>query len=103
MKIDDLNQNKAVAYLVGGRNDKPETVDAHSEAVAKQHVGADKVELSSYMPVAPASQSRQDLRANRVEEVKAQIAGGTYQVPGRAVAEKMLSKLVMTSSNGAAV
>ena len=99
MKIDDLNQNTAVAYLVGERADKSAPADAHSDAVAKQNAGTDKVDLSSYMPVAPASKVRQDLRVSRVEEVKAQMASGTYQVSSRAVAEKMLSKLVMGSSN----
>jgi negative regulator of flagellin synthesis FlgM len=92
MKIDELNQKSAVAYLVG-RTDKSEPADVHGEAVAKQHAGADKVELSSYIPV--ASKSQQGLRVNRVEEVKAQIASGTYQVSSRAVAEKMVSRLVM--------
>jgi negative regulator of flagellin synthesis FlgM len=95
MKIDELSQKSGVAYLVGGRTDKSVSADAHGEGVAKQQGGADKVELSSYMPVAPSSKSPQDLRASRVEEVKAQIASGSYQVSGRAVAEKMLSKLVM--------
>lgn len=97
MEIDELNQKTAVAYLVGGRFDKSEPAEAQGEAVAKQHAGTDKVELSRYIPVAPSSQSRQDVRVSRVEEVKAQIASGSYQVSGRAVAEKMLSKLVMSS------
>jgi len=99
MKIDELNQKTAVAYLVGGRNDKPEPTDAHSDAVAKQHAGSDKVDLSSYMPVAPGSRSPQDLRASRVAEVKAQLASGNYQVSSRAIAEKMLSKSAMSFAN----
>jgi negative regulator of flagellin synthesis FlgM len=92
MKIDDLNQKSAVAYLVG-RTDKSEPADVHAEAVSKSHASADKVELSGYMPV--TSKSQQGLRASRVEEVKAQIASGSYQVSSQAVAEKMLSKLVL--------
>jgi negative regulator of flagellin synthesis FlgM len=99
MKIDELNQNSAVAYLAASRVDKVETSEPHGEIAAKQSAGSDKVELSSYMPVVPASKREQGLRANRVEEVKAQIASGSYQVSGRAVAEKMLSKLVLSSSN----
>ena len=94
MKIDELNQKSAVAYLVG-RTDKSEPADVHGEAVAKQQGGADKVEFSSYMPVVPSSKSQQGLRTSRVEEVKAQMANGSYNVSSRAVAEKMLSKLVM--------
>ena len=103
MKIDELNQKTAVSYLAAARADKSDPAGAHSEAVTKQHAGSDKVDLSSYMPVVPASKSQQGVRVNRVEEVKAQLASGTYQVPGRAVAEKMLSKLVMGSSDGASV
>jgi negative regulator of flagellin synthesis FlgM len=99
MKIDELNQNSAVAYLVGGRTDRSEPTDAHSDTVAKQSAGSDKVELSSYMPVAPASKSPQDIRASRVAEVKAQMANGSYQVSSRAVAEKMLYKSAMTFAN----
>jgi negative regulator of flagellin synthesis FlgM len=91
MKIDELNQKSAVAYLVG-RTDKTEPADAHGDAAAKQHAGADKVELSSYIPV--ATKSQQGLRSSRIDELKAQVASGTYQVSSRAVAEKMLSKLV---------
>jgi len=95
MKVDELNQKPTVAYLVGGRTDKTEAADSHGEAVAKQHPGAaDKVELSSYMPV--ATKSQQGLRVDRVEEIKAQVASGSYQVSSRAVAEKMLSKLVLS-------
>ena len=96
MKIDDMNQSAAVAYQVG-RADKSEPAGVHGEAVAKQRSGADKVDLSGYIPV--VSKSQQGLRANRVAEVKSQIASGTYQVSGREVAEKMLSKLVFSPSN----
>jgi negative regulator of flagellin synthesis FlgM len=99
MKIDELNQNSAVAYLAAVRADKTESADSLAEAAAKQSGGSDKVALSSYMPVVPASKREQGLRVNRVEEVKAQLASGSYQVSSRAVAEKMLSKLVMSSSN----
>ena len=99
MKIDELNQKTAVAYLVGGRTDKSEPTDAHSDAVSKPHAGSDKVDLSSYMPVVPASKSPQDVRASRVAEVKAQMASGNYQVSSRAVAEKMLSKSAMSFAN----
>ena len=98
MKVEELNPNPAVTQLAVVRADKPESADAHGEAVSKQQAAGDKVELSSYIPVVPSSKQRRDFRADRVEELKAQIQGGTYQVPGRAVAEKMLSKIVMTSA-----
>jgi len=95
MKIDELNQKSAVSYLVNARADKSEASDAHGETAAKQQAAADKVELSSYMPVVPASKGRQDDRVSRVNEIKAQIDNGSYQVSGKAVAEKMLSKIVL--------
>jgi negative regulator of flagellin synthesis FlgM len=99
MKIDELNQKNAVAYLASARADKSEPSEIHADAVAKQQGSADKVELSSYMPVVPASKSQQGMRVNRVEEVKAQLASGNYQVSSRAVAEKMLSRLAAGASN----
>ncbi|GFO56717.1 hypothetical protein GMSM_37240 [Geomonas sp. Red276] len=99
MKIEDVNQQAAVAYVGTQRvdNKQPETADTHRDGAAKQQATADKVDLSPYMPVA-SSRQRQDMRVNKIEDLKAQIGAGTYQVPGRAVAEKMLSKIVMPSS-----
>lgn len=92
MKIDDLNKQTTIAYLVGGRADKPDAADAPGDSAAQKQTGADKVELSNYMPVVPASQTPDGIRASRVQELKTQIANGTYQVPSSAVAEKMVSK-----------
>jgi len=97
MKIDELNQNAVIAHVANGRTDKSEPADGHGEAAAKQQTAAVKVELSSYMPVVPASQKQQDPRVSRVEELKSQINAGTYQVSGTAVAEKMLSKMAMAT------
>ena len=102
MKIDELNQNAALSLIASGRTDKSEPIDAHGEAAAKQ-ASADKVDLSNYMPVVPTSQARLDSRVSRVDEIKSQIEAGSYQVPGRAVAEKMLSKIVMNTSPKATV
>ena len=99
MKIDELNQKNSVAFLASARADKSEPAEAHADVVAKQQGGADKVDLSSYMPVVPASKTPQGMRVSRVEEVKAQLASGNYQVSSRAVAEKMLSRLAVGSSN----
>lgn len=99
MKIDELNQNPAVSHLVNGRIDKFEAADAHGEAAGKQQAAADRVDLSSYIPVVPTSQKQQDLRANRLAELKSQIESGSYHVPVSAVAEKMLSKIVMRTSH----
>ena len=94
MKIDELHQNSAASYAGNTRADRPETAEAHGEAVAKQHAATDKVKLSRYIAVVAASEGRQDVRANKVAEIKSQIDSGSYQVSSRAVAEKMLSRLV---------
>jgi negative regulator of flagellin synthesis FlgM len=98
MKIEELNQNQVVSHLAIARTEKSEPADAQGETSAKSNTAADKVELSSYMPVVP-SKARQDAKVNRVAELQSQIKSGTYQVSGRAVAEKMLSKIVMSTSN----
>lgn len=92
MKIDDLNQKSGLAYVAGGRADKAEPVDASVEAAGKPQSGADKVELSSYIPVVPSSERQPGFRADRVAELRAQIASGSYHVPATAIAEKMIAK-----------
>ena len=93
MKIDDMNQNSAVSYPGNGRTDRSEAADA--QTVAKQHVATDKVRLSRYIAVVAASEGTQDVRVNRVAEIKSQIDNGSYQVSSHAVAEKMLSATAM--------
>lgn len=97
MKVEEFNANPPISHLAVARAEK-DPADPQGEAVAKQQAAADKVELSSYMPVVPTSQQRKDVRVERVEELKSQIAAGTYQVSGKAVAEKMLSKIVMPNA-----
>ena len=92
MKIDELNQNPVASNIGNPRTDKTEAADAHGESAARQQKAADKVELSSYMPVVPASQVRLGARADRVEEIKSQIESGSYEVSSRDIAEKMLSR-----------
>jgi flagellar biosynthesis anti-sigma factor FlgM len=98
MKIDELNQNSAVALSGNARADRSEAADAHAENVAKQHAATDKVELSNYQPIVPGSEARSVANANKVAELKARIDNGSYQVPALAVAEKMLAKLVLSKA-----
>ena len=96
MKVEELNSNPAVSHLAAVRADRPDTGGAQAETAAKQQAATDKVELSSYMPVvARSKQRREDIRTDRVEELRTQIASGTYQVSSQDLAEKMLSKLVI--------
>lgn len=98
MKIEEINPNPAATQVSVVRADKPEVAEAHREANAKQQPAADKVELSSNTSEAAKVQRRLDFRVEKVEELKAQLQAGTYAVPGRAVAEKMLSKIVMPNA-----
>ena len=91
MKIEDLNPNSAVSHPGNGRTDRSETADAHGETVARQHAATDKVRLSKYIAAVAVSDGPQDIRVNRVAEIKNQIGNGSYQVSSQAVAEKMLS------------
>ena len=96
MKIDEMSQQAAVAFVKSVRAEKqPDSGEAHGETSARQQRATDTVDLSSYIPVAAEARQRDGIRANRVEEVKAQLASGNYNVSGRAVAEKMLSKIVL--------
>lgn len=96
MKLEELNTNPAATHLAVVRNDKPEAGDAHAETAARQQAATDKVELSRYMPVVPTSkQRREDIRVEKVEELRSQIKSGTYEVSSQDLAQKMLSKLVM--------
>jgi len=92
MKIDELNQKAGLSYIAGGRADKADAAESVADAGAKQQASSDKVELSGYMPVVPSAERRQVERANRIEELKTQVANGTYQVPATAVAEKMIAR-----------
>lgn len=91
MKIEELNQNPAVFHAVNGRADRSEPTDANGSAAKPQSSG-DKVELSGFKLQSTDSIELQDARASRVEELRSKIESGSYQVTGRAVAEKMLSK-----------
>ncbi|HJV65849.1 MAG TPA: flagellar biosynthesis anti-sigma factor FlgM [Geomonas sp.] len=99
MKIDELNQQMAAAYLTTSRADRQqEAGDTHSESAARQQRGTDTVNLSRNIPVAVETRDPQAARAGRVGEIQSQVASGTYKVPAQAVAEKMLTKNVIPSS-----
>jgi negative regulator of flagellin synthesis FlgM len=97
MKIEELNQKQMVSRLVSARTEKSESADVHGETSYKSNTTSDKVELSSYLPAGSVDDT-QGSRVARVAQLKSQIASGGYQVPGTAVAEKMLSKIVLSSS-----
>lgn len=100
MKIEELNQQMAAAYLTTSRADKqPEAGDTHSDSAARQQRTTDTVKLSSNLPSAIEARQPQAIRASRVDEIKSQVASGTYSVPAEDVAKKMLSKIVMPAGD----
>lgn len=68
---------------------------ARSAAAPTTPASADRVDISDQgraMQVATAALKQAPaIRADRVAELKARIKDGTYQVPGEAVAERMLT------------
>ena len=62
---------------------------ASKQAAGKPRPAVDQVEFSDSLNASLKSQ--QDLQSKRVEDIKARIQAGTYQVSSRDVAEKMLS------------
>ncbi|UFS68990.1 flagellar biosynthesis anti-sigma factor FlgM [Geomonas sp. RF6] len=96
MKIEDSNQKMAVMHQMNNRAERPDATgaQAQSDLVVKPQPAGDKVELSGMVPSMSAEMvNQQAMRAQRVQEIKAQVQAGTYQVDSRAVAEKMLAKV----------
>lgn len=99
MKVDELTKQVTVPQPLPGKADRAEqaTGEAHAEAASKQK-GKDKVQLSGMSPVAVDHREQDVARAQRVSELKASVASGSYKVPARAVAEAMVSKLAGTGT-----
>lgn len=103
MKIDDkpilpatvTTKNEAAAALTDG--------EMHKNGTSAAGRGGDTVQLSDNAErVARMSEALQkipDIRMERVQELRKQVAAGEYAVGARAVAEKML----MTMKKGVAV
>jgi len=103
MKIDD---NPILPATVVTRNDATAalaTGEAHKNGAAAAGQGGDTVKLSGNAErvarMSEALQSIPDIRMERVEDIKKQVAAGEYNVSARAVAEKML----MSMKKGVAV
>ncbi|WP_462410715.1 flagellar biosynthesis anti-sigma factor FlgM [Neobacillus sp. Marseille-QA0830] len=78
MKINPINRIDA-AYQAYQKNQQPRTEE-------KKEAQTDKVELSSEAKL----QIQKDKEA-KIEQLKAQIANGTYKVDSEKLAEKLLS------------
>lgn len=102
MKIDD---NPILPASVVTRNDAAALAagETHKNGTAAAGQGGDTVNLSGNAErvarMSEALQSIPDIRMERVDEIKKQVAAGEYDVSARAVAEKML----MSMKKGVAV
>ena len=87
MRIDAISQIQQV-YGVG----KPRKTSNTSRVSS----GRDAVEISSIgkdiQTAKTAVKNAPDVRANRIAELKKQIADGTYNVSGESFADKLLAK-----------
>lgn len=91
MKIDD----KTLGSVVGpGKGDAPASAYEARKSGADAGAKGDTVELSRnverFARVTEALQKLPDIRLERVEALKAQLAAGEYRVKASDVAEKML-------------
>ncbi len=98
MKIDDNSQSVVVELF---RHQKVEQQAAEAgakgaEPGSKPTKSADKVDISpsaGRLNETSTLKGPAEIRSDKVAQVKAQIEAGTYQVSGKAVAEKMLTAL----------
>ena len=88
MRIDSY---MAVNQVYGPKN-------ARRSPYASAAAPRDAVEISdfgnAYQVAKKAAQESEPVRADRVAEIKEQLANGTYNVPLSAVAEKMAAQLL---------
>ncbi len=71
-------------------------VDAYAKANQGRMSGEDRVELSDRaraLQVASSTlKNSEEIRSDKVEQLKSFIKQGKYQVPGQAIAERMLGE-----------
>jgi negative regulator of flagellin synthesis FlgM len=94
MKV-DLNQTQVLTYAGTGRSERSEAADAQQGA--SKQLTADKVDFSRVPSEAPASDV-DVAREAQVAEIKTRVENGTYQVSGIAVAEKLVSRMLLTQA-----
>ncbi|GAB7389199.1 hypothetical protein BSNK01_30370 [Bacillaceae bacterium] len=87
MKINELNEiNRIGAYPSYQKNQQPQTAKSGAKS-GKQ----DEVQISAEAKeMFKASQEKEKSRADRIQELKAQIAAGTYRVHSEKIAAKLL-------------
>jgi negative regulator of flagellin synthesis FlgM len=94
MKINNTPNPEALkAYTNHAVGDVQQNRDAHSGS--KAQVSADKVNVSSngklFQDIQKAVLGSPDIRADKVSEIEAKIAQGTYEPDYNTIADKLLS------------
>lgn len=73
------------------KSEKPSTQDASSEKVALSSKAKDIVKINEII------KASSDIRTEKVERIKNDIAKGTYSVAGEKIAEKILKEILSES------
>ncbi|MBJ6727747.1 flagellar biosynthesis anti-sigma factor FlgM [Geomesophilobacter sediminis] len=93
MKIEEYTAQATVLPQALPAKTEQSANAAQTDAAAKQPKSKDKVQLSGMSPISVDTREQDVARAQRVEAIKASVSAGKYQVPARAVAESMISKI----------
>lgn len=94
MKVEELTKQVTPQSLPGKAEKAEQAANQQAQAdAAKKAKAKDKVQLSGLSPIAVDTRDQDVARAQKVEALKASVQSGAYQVPARAVAESMLTKI----------
>jgi negative regulator of flagellin synthesis FlgM len=98
MDITKLDRQGIDAYQVKAERLRESAPRSEVEREARAGGEEDKVQLSHEALLRGTARSTamqtEDVRAERVEELKAQVAGGTYKIDARTIAAKLLREEV---------
>lgn len=88
-QVEQLVSNKIQKREDREKAERSEVRTASGERVSLSEMARDVAAAKSKVELIP------DVRTDRVEQLKAAIANGTYRVDGRAVAEKLLRETLL--------
>ncbi len=104
MKITDINTNEKITSSIQKSQAVQETQNAgrEKEAASSQPQAMDKVDISSMsrdvQKVQEVLKNTPDVRAEKVQELKAKVESGQYKVDAREIAGKMISSFIQDLS-----
>jgi negative regulator of flagellin synthesis FlgM len=88
------NSLQGLQQLFSSQEVTPANDKAGSQEAQVAQVGGDQATLSAAASVAASSAPDSDVRMDKVAEVQAALASGTYNVPASAVAGKMIDQML---------